>query len=143
MKTLPKKKKIVVDNHIKAYGEEQGGTIKINVKKHKGNKAELANTIYHESYHQKHEKATEATTYKKTEEAMKQMSYGEKMALANKVRSKKLHYTQGAIKRKLGVSRHEKLIPGSLIQKMNEQKVVKKNNQPNTSGFKSGVQALI
>lgn len=137
-----KKPSLVVDNKIKAYGEEQGGKIKINLSKHKGNKSEIADTVYHESYHAKHPKATEKVTYQKTHAAMKEMSYNEKVSLANKVKMKNNHYAQGAAKRKLGITRHEKMTPGSLISKMNEQKVAKRK-QPKTSNFKLGVEALI
>lgn len=144
MKSLPKrKKKIVVDNHIKAYGEEEGGNIKINLRKHKGDKAEIADTLVHEEYHVKHPKATEKVTYKKTAQTMDNMSYGDKVKLVSKLRAKQNNYKKGAIKRKFGIDRHEKLEPGALIQRMNEQKVVRKTNQPNSSNFKLGVEALI
>jgi hypothetical protein len=118
---IPKRKKpkIVVDNHIRAFGEEEGGKIKINIKKHKGDKAELADTLVHEIYHAKHPKATEKVTYKVTKRAMKEMSYAEKEKLVAKVRNKKNHYSQGAFKRKFKMGRvHLKV--GDLISRMNE-----------------------
>lgn len=141
MKKLPKRK-IVVDNHIKAFGEEEGGKIKINLSKHKGNNAELADTVWHESYHAKHPKATEKVTYKKTRVAMKEMTYAEKEALAKKVRSKSINYKRGAIKRKFKMGR-EKVEPGALIQRMNESKIKRKTNPASSSNFRSGVEALI
>lgn len=129
---------------MKAYGtyEDKTGVLEINRKKHKGNLAEEADSLKHELYHRAHPKATEKTTYQKTHTAMKEMTYNEKVALANKVRAKNSHYVQGAVKRKLGISKHEKMQPGSLIQKMNELKVVKRN-QPKASNFKLGVEVLI
>lgn len=125
-KTHKKRKaKISVDNKLKgSYGETtiQKGKrpiVKINVKKHKGNKAELADTIKHEMYHAKHPKATEKTTYK----AMpKVISPAEQNRLIAKLRSKKTNYKVGAAKRKLGISRRQKTEPGSLIRAMNERK---------------------
>lgn len=121
-----KKKPIIgVDNKMKgSYGETtlQKGKrpiIKINVKKHKGDKAELADTIKHEMYHAKHPKATEKTTYK----AMpKTISHEEQERLISKLRGKKINYKVGAAKRKLGISRRQKTEPGSLIRAMNERK---------------------
>lgn len=67
------KAKIKVDNHLKYFGETdtKTGVVKINVKKHKGNRQELANTLKHELYHVKHPKAFEKTTYKKVDRKMK------------------------------------------------------------------------
>lgn len=67
------KRKIKINNHLKAYGQEDDktGQIEINVKKHKGNKAELADTIKHELLHQKHPKMHEKTVYKKTKGEMR------------------------------------------------------------------------
>ena len=64
---MVKKPKIVINNKIRAYGTEDDktGVIEINKKKHKGDKAELRDTIAHELYHFKHPKATEKKTYKK------------------------------------------------------------------------------
>jgi hypothetical protein len=68
-----KKLKIKVDNKLKAYGEEddKNGQIKINIKKHKGNKSELADTIRHELIHLHHPKMHEKTVYKKTKGEMR------------------------------------------------------------------------
>lgn len=107
---LRKKKKptLVVNNKLKEYGNEQGGRIEINVKKHKGNKAELADTIHHELLHKKHPKATEKVIRKKTKIDMSNMSYAEKEALTKKLRHKKLNYKIGAIRR------HLKIQPGNV-----------------------------
>jgi len=53
---------------MKAFGTEDDrtGIIEINKKKHKGDKAELKDTIAHELHHFKHPKATEKATYKAT-----------------------------------------------------------------------------
>lgn len=64
---MKKKPKFKIDNHLKAYGEEDDrtGVIKVNVKKHKGDKQELANTVKHELMHFHHPKMKEKTVYKK------------------------------------------------------------------------------
>ncbi len=85
---------------------------------------------------------TEKETYQKTAKAMKEMTFAEKEKLAAKVRTKANHYKQGAIKRKFKMGRGT-VEPGAYIKKMNESKVHKKTNRADTSGFKSGVQALI
>jgi hypothetical protein len=122
------KLKIGVDNKMKgSYGETdiQKGKkpiIRINVKKHNGNKEELADTIRHEMYHAKHPKATEKKTYA----AMpKKISEAEQNRLIAKLRTKKSNYKVGAIKRKLGITRHQKTQPGDFIKRMNEMKITK------------------
>jgi len=113
-----RKARVSVDNRLKgSYGETiirkgKPPIIKINVAKHKGDRAELADTIKHEMYHAKHPNATEKETYK----AMpKQIGPAEQAKLIAKIRMKKIHYKKGAVKRKLKISRHEKLEPGDLI----------------------------
>lgn len=71
-KIKPKKKpRIYVDNKLKgSYGETttspgKPAIIKINTQRHKGNKAELADTIAHELIHAHHPKMHEKTVYKK------------------------------------------------------------------------------
>lgn len=64
-----KKYKISVDNKLKgSLGEMDTKTnhIKINVKAHKGDRAELASTIKHELMHVNKPKATEKEVYKAT-----------------------------------------------------------------------------
>lgn len=132
---------ITVNNKIPEYGTEQGGKIVVNVKKHKGNKAELIDTVKHELLHAKHPKAKEEVIRHKTKEAVREMSFAEKQSLVAKLRSKHNHYAQGVIKRKLQI--HGKTQPGSLISAMNEQKVARKPNQSSSSNFKLGVEGLI
>lgn len=118
-KARPKKTRISVNNRLKEFGNEQGGRIEINVRRHKGDRAELADTVFHEQFHAKHPGATEKTTYMKTKEAMKQMSFAEKERLAAKVRGKSAHYRQGALKRKFKMGRGN-VEPGAFIKKLNE-----------------------
>lgn len=61
------KPKFKVDNTLKYFGDTdtKTGVVRINWKKHKRNKQELANTIKHELYHVKHPRAHEKTVYKK------------------------------------------------------------------------------
>lgn len=125
--TLPRKVKktkrgavVSVDNKLKgSYGQTiiQKGEkpiIKINVKKHKGDKAELADTIKHELMHAKHPKMLEKTVYKKMK---KTISSSEQASLLAKLRTKGLNYKIGAIKRKLKITRHEKIEPGDMISR--------------------------
>ena len=109
-----------------SFGEEEGGKIKINVRKHRGDKMELADTVYHEKYHAKHPKATEKTTYKVTRKAMKVMPLSEKEKLANKVKG--LHYKQGAFKRKFKMGRVH-LKTGELIERMNQSRFSEKQTK--------------
>ena len=128
-KRIKKKKvSIKVDNHMRSFGEEEGGKIKINLHKHKGDKQELADTVYHESYHAKHPKATEKVTYKVTRRAMKNMPLSEKEKLAAKVKAN--HYKSGDLKRKFKMGRvHHKA--GDFIMRMNESKSsIKTNSKP-------------
>lgn len=107
---------------MEEFGNEENGKIEINVRKHKGDKAELADTVFHEEFHAKHPKASERTTYKKTRKVMKELSYAEKEKLAAKVRMKKIHYKLGAAKRRHKISRSDKVEPGDMIRKNNESK---------------------
>ena len=72
---MPKVKrlKIRVNNKIRSYGQEDDrtGEIQINVRKHKGDKKELADTIKHEVIHLHHPKMHEKTVYKKTKGEMR------------------------------------------------------------------------
>jgi len=117
VRAAKKKKRIVVDNHLKgSFGETEITTgkptvIKINVKKHKGDRAELADTIKHELMHAKHPKMHEKTVYKKMRVPMSQT---EQDAMVAKLRHKTLNMKVGAIKRKLKI--HHKTQPGELIE---------------------------
>jgi hypothetical protein len=137
-----KKIKIVRNDKLKEYGNQQGNKIEINVRKHKGSKAELADTIKHELNHAKHPKASEKTIQKKTQIDMSKMSWSEKEVLTKKVRMKKLNWKGGALKRKFKMG-PGKVEPGSYLAKVNESKVHKKTNPAVASDFESGVKALI
>ena len=110
--------KIGVNNKLKgSYGETtiQKGKptrISINVKKHKGDKRQLADTIKHELMHAKHPKMHEKTVYKKMEP---EMSKAEQDKMLAKLRNKKMNYKQGAVKRKLKIKKGEKVKTGELI----------------------------
>lgn len=112
-----RKPKLSVDNKLKGkYGEatiEKGkpAVVKINVRKHKGNREELADTIKHELMHVKHPKMHEKTVRKAMPE---KMSKSEEDKLISKLRMKKLNYKSGAAKRKLKMGA-VKTRPGELI----------------------------
>ena len=126
MKLPKRKKKIVVDNHMKSFGEEEGGKIKVNIKKHHGDKKELADTLVHELYHAAHQKATEKTTYKVTRKVMKNMPVSEQDKLVARVKAN--HYKSGALKRKFKMGRvHHKA--GDFIERMNESKSSQKQTK--------------
>lgn len=117
---MKKKKRIIgVDNKLKgSYGETEirkgkPTIIRINVKKHKGDKAELADTVRHELLHAKHPNMKEKTVRKKTESAI---SPEEQRKLLAKIHMKKLNYRTGAVKRKLKMG-PGKTEPGELITK--------------------------
>lgn len=117
-----KKFKIGVNNKLKgALGQMDPDTnvIEINVKKHKGDRAELASTIKHEMMHVQHPKMTEKEVYKKT--AKTKISPMEQNKLISKLRNKKLNYSGGALKRKFKMGRAETK-PGDFINKMNEKR---------------------
>lgn len=122
------KLKYKVDNKIKAYGDydEKTGIAKINVKKHKGDKKQLADTIRHEKYHHDHPKAKERSVNKNTG-TLENMTKQEQDRLLAKLRMRKINYTHGAVKRKLHMKGEAK--PGDLITKMNEQRSITNNNQ--------------
>jgi hypothetical protein len=136
------KPKIVVDNKLKGYGQTDTntGVVKINKKKHKGDKKQLADTIKHEMYHVKHPKATEKTTYKMTGK-LENMSMAEQNKLIAKLRMKKLNYSQGAVKRKLHWKGSAK--PGDLISKMNESKINRKVNLNSPSKQNVAIRGLV
>ena len=114
---------MVVNNKLRGrYGQIDMKTkkIEINVKAHKGDKAELASTIKHERLHLKHPKMTEKDVYKKSRKT--KLSFGEQQKLISKLRMKKLNYKTGSIKRKLKIDKKYKTIPGSLINKASSMK---------------------
>lgn len=116
---IMKKIKFKIDNRMKAYGTEQGGLITINKKKHKGDKAELANTILHEKLHVKHPQAKEKTIQKKAKVATENMSYAEKAKLIAKIRMKNIHRKEGVLKKKFKMAPGQ-VEPGAYISKVNE-----------------------
>lgn len=104
-----------------SYGEtdfigNKAVRISVDVKKHKGNKKELADTIKHELLHAKHPKMLEKTIRTKMK---KEMSAQEQAEMIKKLRTKKLNYKVGTLKRKYKTDSNE---PGALITKYNESK---------------------
>lgn len=123
-----KKAKIVVDNKMKgSYGEEDPNTgkIRINVKAHKGDKAELASTVKHELLHAKHPKMTEKEVYKRT--AKTKIPYAEQQKLLAKLRNKKINYKMGAAKRRFKIKGKTRV--GDLITNMNAQKTARNKDK--------------
>jgi len=137
-----KKVKITVNNKLKEYGNEENGKIEINLRKHKGDKAELADTIHHELLHAKHPKASEKQIQKKTKIEMSKMTYAEKERLAAKVRMKGLNYKGGALKRKFKMGRGN-VEPGAFINKLNESKHKKLAKNRGISPKKLGIMGLV
>lgn len=113
-----KKAKIVVNNKLKgAFGDMNPKTneVRINVKKHKGDKAELASTIKHEMLHVKYPKMTEKEVYKKSRKT--KMSEKEQNKYLSKLKRKSINYKVGALKRKFKL---DKADPGEFINKSKE-----------------------
>lgn len=115
---MKKKTKLVINNHIKSYGQVDMDShkVEVNVKKHKGDKKQLADTIKHELLHIKHPAMKEKDVYKKTGT----ISRKEQDALLAKLRTKKLNYKSGAIKRKLHIHKGEKTEPGTFISRLHK-----------------------
>ena len=123
-----KKVKIIINNRLKgSLGASEfvgkgrptdmkaTGRIHINIKAHKGDKANLASTIKHELMHVKHPKMTEKEVYKRT--AKTKISEKEQSKLLQHLRNKKLNYKTGALKRKFKMNKNEKVEPGTFINK--------------------------
>lgn len=127
---------------MEEFGNEENGKIQVNIRKHKGNIGELADTVKHELYHAKHPKASEKKTYAITRKAMKEMSYVEKQKLAAKVRNKKTHYAQGALKRKFKMGNH-KVEPGEFIKKFNETRRQKRSSSKSISLRRISIDGLV
>lgn len=140
--------KIKVNNKLKGAlgsadfkkGNIPTGKIQINVKRHKGDKAELASTIKHEMYHVKHPKATEKETYKAT--AKTKISPAEQTQLLAKLRMKSLNYKGGAIKRKFKMG-NAPTKPGDMIARMNEQKSSNIKNKSTVSKTRLSIMGLV
>lgn len=127
-KQKKKKPSIVVNNKLKGAlgaaeyeGKKPTGKIEINVKKHKGDRRELASTIKHEILHVKHPTMTEKEVYKKT--AKTKIAPREQSDLLSKLHPKEGNYKMGAMKRKLGMGPGE-FKTGDMIAKMNEKKML-------------------
>lgn len=116
------------------------GKIEINVKRHKGDRAELASTIKHELHHVKYPKATEKETYKATRKT--NISPAEQDRLIAKLRMGKINQKAGAIKRKFKMGNGDTK-PGDLISKMNEQKSNIKRNSNNLSKQQVAIRGLV
>ncbi len=97
--------------------------VKIDVKRHKGDRAELASTIKHELMHVKHPKMTEKEVYKRT--AKTKIPMAEQSTLISKLRDKKINQKVGSLKRKFKMK--GEVEPGAFISKMNEKKVITSN----------------
>ena len=117
----------VINNKMRgSYGRTDTKTnkVEINLKAHKKHgkldRAELASTVKHELLHVKHPKMTEKEAYKKSRKT--KLSFGEQQKLLSKMRMKKINYKIGSAKRKLGVTKKEKVVPGSLINKAKSMK---------------------
>lgn len=136
-KSLPMKKKLKLKVNNKMRGalgaagfnknNKPTGLVEINVKKHKGDKAELASTIKHEMLHVKNPKMTEKDVYAKSRKT--HISPEEQSKLISKLRMKSLNYKGGAIKRRFKMG-NGSTKPGDMISRMNESKTsnIKKNN---------------
>lgn len=113
-----KKAKFKINNKMKPYGmtDTSSGVVQINVKKHKGDRRQLADTIKHELIHVKHPKMHEKAVYKKTKP---ELSKATEDKLIAKLRMKQINYKIGAGKRKYKLKSPE---PGALITKYNEAK---------------------
>lgn len=128
------KPKIVINNKMKALGQMDTKTnkIEINVKKHQGDKRQLTDTIKHELYHVNHPQATEKETYKNTGK-IEDITPQEQQKYLAKLRMKKINYKSGALKRKFRIKRKVEMKPGDFITKMNESKIKRKVNNKQIS----------
>lgn len=127
-----KKAKLKVNNKLKgALGQMDTKTnkIEINVKAHKGDRAELASTIKHELMHVNHPKAPEKEVYKKTAKtkipSKEQTQLIKKLAMSQK---RKTNYKVGALKRKFKMKKNDKIEAGSFISRANRAKSISKKD---------------
>lgn len=121
MHVKKKKYKIVINNKMRNdYGAMNPKTnkIEINVRAHKGDKAELASTLKHELLHVKHPKMTEKQVYKAS--AKTKIPPMEQHKLIAKLKNKSRNYKVGALKRKYKLGPDTK--PGDFISQVNSQK---------------------
>lgn len=140
---MKKKLKIKVNNKLREYGNEQGGKIEINVRKHRGDKAELADTIIHEMNHAKSPRASEKKIQQKTKIDMSKMSYAEKENLAKKLRHKSINYKLGAAKRRFKITSSDKVEPGDLIKRFKTQEPKTNSNSQGISREKLSIMGLV
>ncbi len=135
------KAKIIVNNKMKgtfgaASFKDNGkptGKIEINVKKHKGDKAELASTIKHELMHVKHPKMTEKEVYKRT--AKTKIPPKEQKKLLSRL-THASHQKVESMKRKYKMDGK----PGDMISKVNESKI---NNNSTISKKKISIMGMV
>ena len=97
--------------------------ITIDVKKHKGDKAELASTIKHELMHVKYPKMTEKEVYKKTAKTKIPQSEQSKLLAKLKIKSN--------------------FKPGEAISKMNEMKRSNTSNKKTLSEKQVAIRGLV
>lgn len=116
-----KKYKMKVDNKIKSYGwmDPKTNQIKINVKSHKGDKAELASTIKHELMHVNHPKRTEREVTKLT--AKTKIPPAEQRELLKKLHRTQLAKNVSSLKKRFKMKPGEEVVPGSFINRAKEQ----------------------
>lgn len=120
---VKKKAKISINNKMKGnLGQMDTKTnkIEINVKAHKGDKAELASTVKHELLHVKHPKMTEKEVYKAS--AKTKIDPDERRALLARLRGARITKTANALRKKYKVEGSE---PGAIYQKANAQKPIR------------------
>lgn len=138
-----KKYKIVVNNKLKGglgAMNPKNNRIEINVKKHKGDRAELASTIKHEMLHVKHPNMTEKQVYKKS--AKTKLSPAEQSKMVAKLRMKKINYKSGAVKRKFKMGKVTAK-PGDMFNKMKESKSTINSNKSTISKTKLSIMGLV
>lgn len=136
--------KIVINNKLRGdYGAMNPRTnkIEVNVKAHKGDMAELASTVKHEMLHVKSPQMTEKAVYKAS--AKTKIPLMEQHKLIAKLRHKKLHYKQGAIKRRFKIKQGEKVEPGSFISKMNSQKAPHQGTIPTNPTERTAILGMV
>ncbi len=137
-----KKSKIVVNNKLRGdYGAMNPKTnkIEINVKAHKGDRAELASTIAHELMHVNKPKATEKEVYKAT--AKTKIPPMEQHKLIAKLRNKSINYKVGALKRKYKLIGDTK--PGDIINQMNSQKAPRTTAIPKNPEDRTAIMGMV
>ena len=141
-KSLPIRKKKLKGAMGETHFDKNNKPIKVfvDVKKHKGDKAELASTIKHELMHVKKPHATEKEVYKAT--AKTKISPAEQTKLIAKLRMKGLNEKAGAIKRKFKMGKGTNK-PGELITRMNEEKSNIKSNSNNPSKQRIAILGLV